>query len=420
MLNERPRTREILAHTAPDGTPFLKGVVGRMIAGDLPRTTLLAVCPNSEAVTRAALRAGKAADMPVLFAATLNQVDTDGGYTGWTQDAFVRFVAEEADRIGLDTPVLPCLDHGGPWLKDDHARLGLTETMDAVKRSIEACLDAGYVLLHIDPTIDRTLPRDAPVPVDHVVDRTLTLLAYAEAYRVRRGIGPVAYEVGTEEVHGGLANAAVFDRFLAGLEAALRERGLSHVWPCFVVGKVGTDLHTTTFDPQVARDLTARVRPYGALVKGHYSDWADNPEDYPLAGMGGANVGPELTEEEVCALEELVALERDIGRDSGFLAVLAEAVDRSERWHKWLQPAEAGLTLDQLAPERRGWVVRTSARYVWTEPQVVEARARLYENLEGTRDADAFVLSRIERAILRYADAFRLGGLNARLLELEA
>ena len=63
--------------------------------------------------------------------------------------------------------------------------------------------------------------------------------------------------------------------------------------------------------------------------------------------------------------------------------------------------------------------MRTCARYVWTDPAVVEARARLYQNLEGTCDADAFVLLRIETAVLRYVHRFNLVGLNERLLQLE-
>ena len=53
------------------------------------RKTLLAVCPNSEAVLEAAVRAAAKNNTPMLFAATLNQVDVDGGYTGWTQAEFV-------------------------------------------------------------------------------------------------------------------------------------------------------------------------------------------------------------------------------------------------------------------------------------------------------------------------------------------
>ena len=52
--------------------------------------TLLAVCPNSPAVIKAAFRAAKRNNAPIMFAATLNQVDNDGGYTGMTQKDFVR------------------------------------------------------------------------------------------------------------------------------------------------------------------------------------------------------------------------------------------------------------------------------------------------------------------------------------------
>ena len=59
---------------------------------------------------------------PLCFAATLNQVDCDGGYTGWTPAAFVSLVKEQADQVGFTGPIVVGLDHGGPWLKDVHNR----------------------------------------------------------------------------------------------------------------------------------------------------------------------------------------------------------------------------------------------------------------------------------------------------------
>lgn len=373
-------------------------------------TSLLAVCPNSSAVTRAALAAAKEANAPLLFAATLNQVDVGGGYTGMTPEELVTFIHEEARKIDLTGSIFPCLDHGGPWLKDTHTMNGYSyeETMDAVKRSLEACLDAGYALLHIDPTVDRTLPPDEPIPIELVVDRTLELIEHAETYRRDHGYPPISYEVGTEEVHGGLANMDNFDAFLEGLDEGLRARSLEDAWPCFVVGKVGTDLHTSYFEPEVAKKLTARVRPYGALIKGHYTDYVENPEDYPLSGMGGANVGPEYTEEEYKALMDLVALERRIGKDSGLKQALKDAVVESGRWEKWRRPEEKGKTFDELDEKRQQWLVRTGSRYIWTRPAVEEARRRLYDNLEGYRDADSFVLWRIKTSIMKYFHAFNL------------
>lgn len=371
--------------------------------------TLLAVCPNSDAVLEAAVQAAAANGMPMLFAATLNQVDRDGGYTGWTQAAFVARMRELAAKHHCSAPLYPCLDHGGPWLKDAHTRAGLSleETMTEVKKSLTACLEARYALLHVDPTVDRTLPAGQPLRIDVVVERTVELIAHAEAERERLGLGPVSYEVGTEEVHGGLADMDNFDRFLAGLQAGLEARSLSHAWPAFIVGKVGTDLHTTTFDPEVSRRLYERVSPLGSLVKGHYTDWVANPAAYPATGMGGANIGPEFTAAELAALRELAA--REGTARSGFEQALRTAVIESNRWRKWLTPAEAGRGFDELTSARQEWLIATGARYVWTDPRVLAARRRLYDNLAPEMsDPNGFVVERIAQVIQKYVDAFNL------------
>ncbi len=381
------------------------------------QVTLLAVCPNSAAVLEAAVKVAASNHMPMLFAATLNQVDRDGGYTGWTPSQFVQQIRELAGKYRWDGPLYPCLDHGGPWLKDRHTldRLSLEETMAEVKRSLTACLEAGYQLLHIDPTVDRTLPPGQPLAIEIVVERTLDLIEYAEAERRRLGLPPIAYEVGTEEVHGGLADLASFETFVRDLRAGLEARGLSHAWPCFIVGKVGTDLHTTDFDPEVAARLYDIVAPLGSLVKGHYTDWVSNPEAYPASGMGGANVGPEFTAAEYQALADLCAREADLCRarpevrPSDFMAVLEQAVLDSGRWQKWLTPEERGRSFAELSPDRRAWLVQTGSRYVWAQPAVVRARSVLYENMGLVHpDPHQYVVDRIARVMEKYVVAFHL------------
>jgi D-tagatose-1,6-bisphosphate aldolase subunit GatZ/KbaZ len=377
---------------------------------------LLAVCPNSAAVLEAAVAVAARTNAPMLFAATLNQVDRDGGYTGWTAQQFVEEMQGYATRYGCRSPLFPCLDHGGPWLKDKHTRdnLPLEQAMAEVKASLTACLQAGYSLLHIDPTVDRTLAPGQPPALETVVDRTIELIEHAERARAQLGLPEVDYEVGTEEVHGGLVDVANFQRFLQLLAEALDARGLRHAWPCFVVAQVGTDLHTTFFDAAVAAQLTEIVRPYGSLLKGHYSDWVENPEAYPAAGMGGANVGPEFTAEEFIALQELERRELQLCANrslapAGFLATLEQAVDASGRWRKWLQPDEVGRPLAALPADRRLWLVQTSARYVWAEPEVVAARQSLYAHLSVvTADPHAYVVDQVARAIEEYVSAFNL------------
>ena len=378
--------------------------------------TLLAVCPNSSAVLEAAVKAAAENNSVMLFAATLNQVDRDGGYTGWTQAQFVNEMRAFAKKYAWDGPLYPCLDHGGPWLKDLHTqrKLSFDQTNAEVKESLTACLKAGYALLHLDTTVDRDLPAGQPPEISVVVERAVELIAHVEAERDRLGLPPVAYEAGSDEVHGGLVEFDRFQEFLGLLHSRLQERGLGHIWPAFIVTQVGTDLHTTRFDAPIAARLFRAVEPLGSLIKGHYTDWVENPSMYPQTGMGGANVGPEFTSEEYLALDDLCAKEAALAvtrkfEQSGFMLVLEQAVIDSGRWRKWLQSGEEGLDFRALQPERRAWLAQTGARYIWTAPAVVEARERLYGNLRVViNDPHRYVVERIQRSIDGYINAFHL------------
>ncbi len=383
-----------------------------------PWRTLLAVSANSQAVVEAALLAAREADCPIFFAATLNQVDTDGGYTGWSHSRFVSVVRRAAKKTGFTGPVLLGVDHAGPWLKDRHAseKWSYSRSLTAVKRSLRSAIEAGFDLLHIDPTVDIELPPGQSLPVSTIVERTVLLIKDCEAFRRKQGLPAVAYEVGTEEVKGGLADEDMFKGFLAGLRKGLFEAGLNDAWPCFIVGKVGTDLHTTLFSPPMAEELYTIAKPYGLVLKGHYSDNVENPAAYPATRMGGANVGPEFTEAECEALFELEAresawLKHNPGTPSYFTETLKDAVLRSGRWQKWLQPAERGRDFNALSAGRQTWLVKTGARYIWTDPAVLAARRRLYANLKQDGwDAHGHVVTLIAQSILKYLRAFNQEG----------
>jgi len=403
--------------TIQDRMKNLNGIIKELILrreqGITP-STLLAVCPNSSAVLEAAIKAAARNRSVMLFAATLNQVDYEASYTGWTPAEFVGEMREYADKYGWSGPLYPCLDHGGPWLKDLHTitNLSYVETMNKVKTSINACILAGYKLLHIDPTVDRTLPAGLPVPLELVVGRTVELIEYAERVRIANRMPALAFEVGTEEVHGGLVDIDRFEDFINMLQEELDRKNLNQCWPCLLVAQIGTDLHTSTFKPMVAQQLFSIVAPRGSLVKGHYTDWVDTPEEYPTSGIGAANVGPEFTAQEFIALRELEYRERELIKGtstSNFMDTLQRVVVESGRWKKWLLPPEKGLPFTELTPERQEWLLKTGSRYIWTNPQVVAARGVLYHNLgQVGMDAHSHVIASIIRVIEKYIHAFNL------------
>jgi D-tagatose-1,6-bisphosphate aldolase subunit GatZ/KbaZ len=380
-------------------------------------TTLLAVCPNSESVLAAAVKAAALRNSVMLFAATLNQVDFDGGYTGWTPQVFVQKIKHYANLYSCNSNLYPCLDHGGPWLKDKDTlgKLNFEQTYLNVQRSIEACVKAGYALLHVDPTVDRTLPEGVSVSIEWVVDRTVELIAFAEKIRENHHLPEISYEVGTEEVHGGMVDLNNFTKFIALLKFKMENKNLLHIWPCFFVAQVGTDLHTTRFDSLAAKEIYELLSPLGSLAKGHYTDWVSNPGDYPKSGMGGANIGPELTAVEFDALRDLEAKELDLVQQyptlepSRFTEQLSAAVVRSQRWKKWLLDEERGMDFSQLSSERKLWLLQTGSRYIWTNEDVVEARNHLYKNVSGVVPRpNEFVVDRVVQAIDKYLKWFNL------------
>ena len=418
-MNNKLRKR-----AADAGMPLMDYILKRI--GELEmqtgvKRTIFAACPNSLSVIRAALKSSKRMDAPIKFAATLNQVDIDGGYTGLTHSEFVRTIRLHARNLNVRSPVIIAIDHGGPWLKDLHKteKWSYDESMSAVKKSFEAAIEAGFDLIHVDPTVDITLSGNQQISIDVVAERTIELIAHAERFRTGNKYSRISYEVGTEEVHGGLADLQIFRKFLELLKQGLKRENIDDVWPCFVVGKVGTDLHTSTFDPFVARELTGIARSYGSLIKGHYSDNVTNPEAYPESGMGAANVGPEFTEKEYDALSELEDLqlsllaEGRIGKPAEMMKQLWEAVIKSGRWKKWLHAGENPENFYSVASERQKWLVKTGCRYIWEDPDVVSVRTRLYRNisLQGI-DAPGIVESSIENAMDRYFYRFNLAGLN--------
>ncbi|NMC39413.1 MAG: class II D-tagatose-bisphosphate aldolase, non-catalytic subunit [Bacteroidales bacterium] len=404
--------------------PLMDYILKRIIALQAEtgiKRTIFAACPNSISVIRAALKSAKRCNAPIKFAATLNQVDLDGGYTGLTQFDFVKTVRYHARNLNVTSPVIIAIDHGGPWLKDTHRteKWPYEKTMNAIKSSFEAAIEAGYELIHVDPTVDIMLPADSQIRIETVAERTVELIVHAESFRRNKGLPAISYEVGTEEVHGGLADINAFRNFLRLLKNGLRQNGFEDIWPCFVVGKVGTDLHTTTFDPAVAKKLSEIAGEYGSLIKGHYSDNVTNPEAYPESGMGAANVGPEFTELEYSGLMELDQIQNSLANEGKIKnsvpirKALWEAVIKSGRWKKWIQDGENPDDFYSIPEQRQEWLIKTGCRYIWEDPAVVSARKQLYQNLyDNGIEASTIVESSIESAMDKYFYKFNLVGLN--------
>ena len=163
------------------------------------RCTLLGIGPMSTNCVDAAIELSNIYDTTLMLIASRRQIDSEefsGGYVNnWSTDRFAEYVIDR-DKKGK---ILLARDHGGPWQSDLEKKhnLSLRHAMDSAKRSFQADIDAGFQILHIDPSIDI----HGNPSIDEILDRIYELYEYCWNYANLNG-KDITFEIGTEEQSG--------------------------------------------------------------------------------------------------------------------------------------------------------------------------------------------------------------------------
>ena len=79
---------------------------------------------------------------PIMIIASRNQIDKDSGYVMTTTDLNKKVKKTKFIKI--------CRDHCGPYFLDNEKELSLPEALNATKMTIEADIENGFDLIHID------------------------------------------------------------------------------------------------------------------------------------------------------------------------------------------------------------------------------------------------------------------------------
>ena len=383
--------------------------------------TLLGVCPMSEEIVEATLREAAAVEGFVpMFIATPRQVDANRGYTGWSQEELVDFVEETAKTVDYDGPTIIARDHGGPYQSTrdrGDPEVSLEDAMAYSKELFVVDLESGFDVLHVDATEDARV--EGALDLDEVTHRTVELIDAIESHREEEGHDPVYYEVGTEEIDGGMTDPADFERYVEDLQTALGETGREDVIDrlLFVVGQIGTTMRIdmeNSHDPEKARELCGIVAENDLHLKVHYTDWLTDEDlaAFPDLGIGAANVGPEFAAAMVEGFESLEEIEReavDPDARSEFMNTFSAAAVRESPWKKFAPDDLDAEEREAFAQEHRRNIAYCVGRYVFNDPEVREARETLYENVAETgTDPHAHVVETVQETIHRYVEAFEL------------
>lgn len=372
------------------------------------RCTLLCAGPMSLNCVDAVIELANTHNVPLMLIASRRQVDSaefGGGYVNnWTTESFARYVIEKDDN----DRVILARDHGGPWQSELEKKSGLSlrRAMESAKASFRADIDAGFQVLHIDPSLDI---HEKPT-LDDVLDRVYELYEFCSSYAREKG-RKVLFEIGTEEQSGSTSGQEELEYTLAAMRVFCERNKLPY--PSFVVIQTGTRVfetrNTGAMDApvRVANELPPEIQvpkmieicnKYRIFMKEHNTDYLseESLQWHPRLGIHAANVAPEFGVAETRALLEAL--------EGNGLTALAERFLKlaygSRKWEKWLLP-------DTRATERDRAVI--AGHYVFSDPECREIKKAAASELGGRGiELDVFLKERVKESVFKYMRNFRL------------
>jgi D-tagatose-1,6-bisphosphate aldolase subunit GatZ/KbaZ len=331
----------------------------------------------------------------VLFEATCNQVNQEGGYTGMTPADFVGFVRGISERVGFDVSrIVLGGDHLGP---NPWTSLPPDVAMDKAEVMVAAYVSAGFRKIHLDCSMS-CAGDPVPLPEAEIVRRAVRLARAAESACAKQAAGdPPVYVIGTEvPVPGGATEAieglAVTTprAALATIEAhrqAFIAAGLEAAWGRVIASVVQPgvefDHHNVIdYQPHGAQALSHAITSVpGMVFEAHSTDYQTRDALRGLVNDHFAilKVGPGLTFALREALWALDAIDQEITAEHSQArlrdTVLERMREHPKYWEKYYHGSGKPLTVDLQ------YSLSDRVRYYWPDSVIEQARVRLFDNL---------------------------------------
>ena len=372
------------------------------------RATLLGVGPMSLNCVDATIDLSNQYEIPLMLIASRRQIDSaefGGGYVNnWTTEEFSNYVIDR-DKKGK---VLLARDHGGPWQNEQEKeqKLSLRRAMDSAKSSYKADIDAGFQVIHIDPSFDIF----SKPTLDEVIDRAFELYEYCWSYAQQQG-QEIIFEIGTEEQSGSTNTQEELDYTLNTMFSLLDEHHLPK--PTFVVIQTGTRVMETrnigSFDSpvRIADEIPAEIQVpkmaeicnrYGIFLKQHNTDYLSNEslKWHPRLGIHSANVAPEFGVAETRALVEILEKNSLQPLADKFLELAYD----SNKWKKWMIP-------ETTATDRERSII--AGHYIFSTDECVALKQQAETELKKSGiDFNESIKQSVKQSIMRYLTNFRM------------
>ena len=366
--------------------------------------TLLGVGPMSKNCVDASIELADQYRAPLMLIASRRQIDSEqfgGGYVeNWTTKQFADYVIEKDINKGI----ILARDHGGPWQNEleKSQNMNLKDAMQSAKDSYRSDIDAGFHMLHIDPSIDiHSQPN-----IDQVLERVYELYDFCWSYAHQKN-QDIIFEIGTEEQSGSNNSKEELEYTLENMRKFCKNNKMP--FPSFIVIQAGTRVMETknigSFDSpiRVANELPPEIQipqmidicnKYGIFMKEHNTDYlsTDSLKWQPRLGIHAANIAPEFG---VAETKAFVGILKESGHTDLLDEFLRISYD-SMKWKKWMLKDTDASDIDRAI---------IAGHYIFSSNEFIELKAKANSKINNL---DVFLKDKVKESIYRYMNAFNL------------
>jgi len=377
----------------------------RVILDKIHRTLRLNSCmlclsPISKHIVLAYVKTAKELNAPLYFNASLNQVDRDGGYTGWTPSSFKTYVLQVAREHGFKGPTILQLDHGGPWLKDEHIarNYSYSQALNDFLKSLEAFIEAGFNVIHIDTTVDME-NETGYADLDKAVRRTIDLILYSEELASKYGVR-LEYEIGSDR--WGYKPVELLNEFAGRTLSGLRARGFDTTRIVFGVADVGTVVKPGNIvDPVILKKYSDLMLKHNLYLKIHSGDYLENTVELTKHHVGGLNIGPMFAHVMYSVVKDIIREKIEEKQALEFLHELNNLIAVSDKLSKYV-----GGKVSEVEEYKLG----LASRYIWSSARAGDFLNKISAN--AGVNIEQYLISRLCDVIRKYIADLGLINLN--------
>ena len=366
--------------------------------------TLLGVGPMSKNCADAAIELAEQYKSPLMLIASRRQIDSEqfgGGYVeNWTTKQFADYVIKKDKNKNI----ILARDHGGPWQNEIEKKqsMSLKDAMQSAKDSFQADIDAGFHMLHIDPSVDIHSQPDT----DQILERVYELYDFCWSYAQRKK-QDIIFEIGTEEQSGGNNSKEELEHTLESMKNFCTTNKMP--FPSFVVVQAGTRVMETknigSFESpvRVENELPPEIQipqmidicnKYQIFMKEHNTDYlsTESLKWQPRLGIHAANIAPEFGVAETKAFVNALQENNHTDLLNDFCRISYESM----KWKKWMLKNTDASDMDRSI---------IAGHYVFSSDEFIKLKAEAIYRIDDLND---ILKNKVKESIFRYMKAFNL------------